>query len=340
MTTQQTAPHGGDQGTEGRDLPVAVAPTTSSTPPKGPPAGSAGGRLTPRWLPWLLMSPALVVLGGLLVYPLIWVFALAFQDFGLRELRQGGFYWTGFDNFAEILTSSTLWRIALPNTVVFAIVCVVLTVVVGTLVALLLARLGPWGRGVLTTAIMAAWAMPAVSGTYVWVYVFDTSDGIVMQMLSGIGLADPATTNWFTDRLSFYAIATLNVVHHGFPFVAVTVLAGLLTVPKEVLESAAIDGANAWQRFWHIVYPIMKPIFAVVIVLSTIWDFKVFTQIYLMPGGSGTDREMLNLGTWSYLEGISQNRFGYGAAVAVVLTLLLLAITSVYLRTLFKQKEL
>jgi N,N'-diacetylchitobiose transport system permease protein len=302
--------------------------------------GGGGGRLTPGWLPWLLQAPALLVLGALLIYPLIWVVTLAFQDFGLRELREGGFYWSGFDNFREILTDPLLWETALPNTAVFAVVCVVLTVVVGTLVAMLLLRLGPWGRGILTTAIMMAWAMPAVSGTYVWVYVFDTSDGVVMRLLSGIGLVDPDTTNWFTDRLAFYGIATLNVVHHGFPFVAVTVLAGLLTVPGEVLEAAKMDGANAWRRFWNVTYPLMKPIFAVVVVLSTIWDFKVFTQIYLMPGGSGTNRDVLNLGTWSYLEGISQNRYGYGAAVAVVLTLLLLAITSVYLRTLFRQDEI
>jgi N,N'-diacetylchitobiose transport system permease protein len=328
MTTQQVAPQ--PRGPEPDDELTVPAPSR----------GAGGGRLTPRWLPWALLAPALAVLAALLVYPLIWVVTLAFQDFGLRELRQGGFYWTGLDNVREILGDPLLWKVALPNTVVFAVVCVVLTVVVGTLVALLLQRLGPWGRGVLTTAIMVAWAMPAVSGTYIWVYIFDTSDGMVMNVLSSLGLADPDTTNWFTDRLFFYGIATLNVVHHGFPFVAVTVLAGLLTVPREVLESAEIDGANAWRRFWNITYPLMKPIFAVVVVLSTIWDFKVFTQIYLMPGGSGTNRDVLNLGTWSYLEGISQNRYGYGAAVAVVLTLLLLAITAVYLRTLFKQDEL
>ncbi len=300
----------------------------------------AGGRLTPGWLPWALQAPALVVLGALLVYPLFWVVTLAFQEFGLRELRQGGFHWTGLDNFREVFSDPLLWKVALPNTAVFAAVNVALTVVVGTLVALLLYRLGSWARGVLTTAIMVAWAMPAITGTYVWVYVFDTSDGMVMRLLSAMGLADPDTTNWFTDRLAFYAIATLNVVHHGFPFVAVTVFAGLLTVPRDVLESAEMDGAGAWKRFWYVIYPIMKPIFAVVMVLSTIWDFKVFTQIYLMPGGAGTNREVLNLGTWSYLTAISQNRYGLGAAIAVVLTLLLLAITAVYLRTLFRQEEL
>jgi len=285
------------------------------------------------------LAPALIVLGGLLLYPLYRVGILSVQDFGLRQLVTGETTWVGLDNFREVLSDPLLWRTALPNTAVFAVVNVALTVVVGTLVALLLARLGPWTRGLLTSAIMVAWAVPAVTGTYVWVFLFDPRAGIVMRILGGLGLVDPDTTNWFTERLPFYAIATLNVVHHGFPFVAVTVLAGLMTLPQETMEAAAIDGAGSWRRFWYVTVPLLKPVFAVVTILSTIWDFKVFTQIYLMPGGDGTNREVLNLGTWSYLTGISQNRYGVGAAIAVLLTLMLLAITAVYLRVLFKQED-
>lgn len=328
----------------------APAPASVAGPaaPGGPVGGAgrerrnraAGTGITPGWLPWLLQVPALVVLFGLLVYPLARVAILSVQDFGLRELVTGESTWVGLDNFREVLTDPLLWKVALPNTVVFAAVNVFLTVALGTAVALLLARLGPWARGVLTSTIMVAWAMPAVTGTYVWVYLFDARDGFVMQTLGSLGLVDPETTNWFTERIPFYAIATANVVHHGFPFVAVTVLAGLMTVPREMLEAASLDGAGAWRRFRHVTMPLLKPVFAVVTILSTIWDFKVFTQIYLMPGGSGTNREVLNLGTWSYITAISQNRYGLGAAIAVLLTLLLLVITAVYLRTLFRQEEL
>jgi N,N'-diacetylchitobiose transport system permease protein len=325
---------------------VQASPAAGTPAPARPDAprprrsSGSGGRLTPAWLPWLLQAPALVVLAGLLLYPLYRVGVLSFQDFGLRELVTGQTTWVGLANFREVLGDPLLWKVALPNTVVFATATVSLTVVVGTLVALLLARLGGWARGVLTSAIMVAWAMPAVTGTYVWVYLFDARDGVVMRALGALGLIDPAATNWFTERLPFYGIATLNVVHHGFPFVAVTVLAGLMTVPKEMLEAAALDGAGAWQRFWFVTAPTLKPVFAVVTILSTIWDFKVFTQIYLMPGGSGTNRDVLNLGTWSYITAISQNRYGLGAAIAVLLTLLLLLITMVYLRTLFRQDDL
>lgn len=303
---------------------------------------SRGGRALPHrrvWRPWLLLAPALVTLGVLLLYPLWRVLYLSFQDYGLRELNLGESNPVGLDNYRAILEDPLL-RTALTNTVVFAFVCVVLTVALGTLVALLLARLGPRLRGAVTTAVMVAWAMPAVTGTYVWIFLFDIPSGAVFRGLETLGMVDLDTTNWFADRLAFYGISTLNVVHHGFPFVAITVLAGLLTLPGETIESARIDGANAWQRFWHVTFPMLRPVFAVVTILSTIWDFKVFTQVYLMPGGNGANRDVLNLGTWSYVTGISQKEFGLGSAIAVLLTLLLLAITLLYLRSLFREDEL
>jgi len=162
----------------------------------------------------------------------------------------------------------------------------------------------------------------------------------VTNLLGALGIIETGQVNWFLDRFSFFAIAWLNVVHHGFPFVAVTVLAGLLTVPEELYEAATIDGAGAWRRFWSVTVPVLKPVFAVVTILSTIWDFKVFTQVYLMPGGGGTNPEVFNLGVWSYISSFAQGKYGLGSAIAVLLTLLLLGITAIYLRTLFAEEDL
>ena len=328
--------------------PETPARAATSTPVStGKPAWRPGPRRSPTLRrkrlirtvrPWLLLAPSLVVLAGLLFWPLVKVVLLSFQDY---EVKFGGGVGTyiGFAHYSELLTDGRLWRTVLPNTAVFAVVCVVLTVVLGTFAALLLQRLGPAWRVVCSTAIMAAWAMPAVTGTYVWVWLFAPDDGLMSRFAGAVGLIDPDTTNWFTDRLAFYAIAALNVVHHGFPFVAITVLAGLLTVPKELYEAGMIDGAGAWQRFWRITVPAVRPIFLVVTILSTIWDFKVFTQIYLMPGGAGSNEDVLNLGVWSYQRAFAQNDYGSGAATAVLLTLLLLVITALYIRTLFKESD-
>ncbi|GAB3488363.1 carbohydrate ABC transporter permease [Nocardiopsis coralliicola] len=292
-----------------------------------------------RALPWALLAPGLLVVGGLLLYPIGRVLWLSIQDYGLGELFRGESNYVGLDNYTDLLADPYLWQVALPNTVVFAVVAVGGTVVFGTLVALLLAALRPIARTIVVSCIMVAWAMPAVSGTYVWIWIFDVDRGIVRQVLETIGLLGPEGFNWFAERLSFYAIVTLNIVHHGFPFVAVTVLAGLLTVPRELYEAAVIDGAGAWQRFRHVTLPVLKPVFAVVTILSTIWDFKVFAQVFLMPGGD-SNPQMLNFGVWSYRQGIVQSAYGTGAAIAVLLTLMLLAVTIVYLRALFREDEL
>ncbi|MEE2052011.1 sugar ABC transporter permease [Nocardiopsis tropica] len=299
-----------------------------------------GRRARRTLLPWVLLAPALTVIGLLLLFPLGRILWLSFRDFKLRNLMSGESEFIGLDNYVALLTDPYLWQVAMVNTVVFAVVAVLTTIVVGTLVALLLSTLSTVPRLVVVSCIMVAWAMPAVSGTYVWVWIFDVDNGVVAQALTSLGLLDPSGHNWFADRLFFYAIVTLNVVHGGFPFVAVTVLAGLLTVPAELHEAARIDGAGAWKRFWHVTFPVLRPVFAVVTVLSTIWDFKVFAQIYLMPGGDVGGSDMLNLGVWSYVRSFGHNDYGLGAAIAVLLTLLLLVVTVFYLRALFREDGL
>lgn len=318
-------------------LPVTEAESSSAPVAAGRPKKRGLSLITAR--PWLLLAPGLIILAVLMLWPLVQVVIYSLQDYGLREINTGESNWIGLGNYVEALTNPTLWTVVLPNTVGFAAVAVFVTVAVGTLVALLLARLGPVWRTIVSSCIMVAWAMPAVTGTYVWTFIFDADRGIFNTVLRDLGLMDDPV-NWFTNQWSFYAIVLLNVVHHGFPFVAITVLAGLLGVSKEMLEAAALDGANAWTRFWKIIFPTLKPVFSVVIILSTIWDFKVFAQVYLMPGGGGGNRQVLNLGVWSYVESFGQNRYGFGAALAVLLTLVLIGITIVYIRSLMKEDEL
>lgn len=321
-----------------------VQPSVAAGPSGSAAAGGPGPRrrraiTVAAARPWLLLAPALLVLAVLLLWPLIRVVMFSFQEYGLRQIVSGETNFNGLDNYKEALSDPQLWSVVLPNTVVFAVVSVLCTVVLGTLVAILMTNLGKFWRTIVGSAIMVAWAMPAVTGTYVWVWIFDADNGIVNQLLMGAGLMDDPF-NWFTNRWSFYLIVLINVVHHGFPFVAITVMAGLLGVSKEMLEAAQMDGAGPIRRFFQIIFPSLKQVFTVVIILSTIWDFKVFGQVYLMPGGAGTNRSVLNLGVWSYVESFGQNRYGFGSAIAVLLTLVLLGITVIYIRVLMKEDEL
>lgn len=316
----------------------APAPGTTG---KGAPAARRPSRTLRKLLPpWLLLAPALITLAVLLLWPMARVVNLSFQDFGLRNLLRGESDYIGFQNYTTILSNEQLWKVALPNTVGFAAVCVVLTMAVGIAMALFLNTLSPAWRLVCTTAIMVAWAVPALTGTYVFVWLFDPLNGLVIGSLDSLGVMEAGSYNWWNSRWIFYGIALLNVVYHGFPFITVTILAGLMTIPQELYEAAKIDGASAWARFVNITVPMLRPILAVCIILSTIWDFKVFTQIYLMPGGDGSNRQLMNLGVWSYTESFGQGNYGMGSAIAVLLTLLLLVISLVYLRVMMKEEEL
>jgi N,N'-diacetylchitobiose transport system permease protein len=326
-------------------MTTTTHPSDSST--SATPSGPLERRRVPRRrrlqrgaAPWLLLAPGLITLAILLLWPLARVLNLSLQDYRLRNLIRGDSNYTGLQNYTDILGDSFLWRTVLPNTVGFAIVCVVLTMAVGIAVALFLNTLGTWWRSICTTAIMVAWAVPAITGTYVFVWLFDPLNGLVASTLDQFGIMEAGSWNWFANRWAFYAIATANVVYHGFPFIAVTVLAGLGTVPKELYEAAALDGAGPASRFRSVTIPGIRPILAVCIILSTIWDFKVFTQIYLMPGGNGSNRDVMNLGVWSYSESFAQGLYGRGSAIAVLLTVLLLIISVIYMRSLMKEDEL
>lgn len=321
------------------EVKEGARPDSAGPPTRGRRRKLSGYHAAMRRRPWLLLTPALATLAVLLVWPLGRVVWLSFQDYGLRELNRGTTNWVGFDNYKEIFGGSYLYTVVLPNTIGFAFICVVLTLVMGTLIALFLQTLPTFWRYLTSTAIMIAWAVPAVTGTYVWSFIFEPANGLATNLFDSLGLMEAGSVNWFLDRFSFYGIVLLNVVQHSIPFVAVTVLAALLTVPEELYESATLDGASKWKQFWAITVPTLKPVFAVVTILSTIWDFKVFTQVWLMPGGDGTNRELFNLGVWAYTQSFAQSKYGMGAAIAVVLTLVLMAVTIVYLRTLFKEDE-
>ena len=299
--------------------------------------GSGARRLRPL-VPYGLLAPSLLVLAGVLGYPLYRLLALSFQQYGLRELfagTEGRFI--GLENYRSILADSFFWTVV-ARTVLFAAVCVGLTMVLGTLVALLLRRLGRGMRLLVTAGLVAAWATPVLTAVAIWQWMFDFEFGVVNWLLTRLGVGDFVNHNWFDRPLEGFTVIVLVVVWGALPFVAVTLHAGLTQVPAELEEAARVDGGGAWQVFRNVTFPILKPIFLLLTVLSTIWDFKVFTQIWVMlnqrPG-----RDYYLLGIWSYSESFGVSNYGKGATIAVVMVALLMVLTSVYVRQMLRAVE-
>ncbi|WP_407567051.1 carbohydrate ABC transporter permease [Polymorphospora sp. A560] len=301
-------------------------------------------------MPYLLLLPCALVIGVLLLWPLGQVVVMSLYDLdSVRQVRgEREWPWAGLGNYAEIL-GDPFFRTVLRNTVLFAAANVVLTMILGTLVGLLLNRLGRRMATFVGSCVMLAWATPALTGAIVWKWIFDDTSGLVTWFFNALpdglsealfGRANWTGYGWFNDPLLFFAILTLVVVWHSFPFIAVSVLAGLKSVPSELHEAARVDGAGPWKVFWSITFPLLRPVFGILVVLSTIWDFKVFTQQYALAGGT-QDRSTYMLSIYSYATAFSPPpKYGLGSAVAVILTLILLVVTGFYIRALLKQEEL
>ncbi|GLY21045.1 sugar ABC transporter permease [Micromonospora sp. NBRC 101691] len=300
-------------------------------------------------LPYLLLLPCLAIIAVLLLWPLGQVVWMSFHRLNnVRQLRGDREWpWIGLENYVQIL-SDPFFRTVLRNTVLFAAANVALTMILGTLVGLLLNRLSKRMATFVGSCVMLAWATPALTGTIVWKWIFDDTSGLVTWLFNALpdglsqalfGRTDWTGYGWFNSPLLFFAILTLVVVWHSFPFIAVSVLAGLKSVPSELHEAARVDGAGPWRVFWKVTFPLLRPVFGILIVLSTIWDFKVFTQQFVLAGGT-QDRPTFMLSIYSYAEAFSPPpKYGLGAAIAVILTLILLVVTGLYVRMVLKQEE-
>ncbi|MFI8320746.1 carbohydrate ABC transporter permease [Streptomyces sp. NPDC085529] len=310
------------------------APPGAAPPARRPRSRTAKSRTgTSAWTPWLYLLPALAVLGALLVYPVYQLGLISFLEYTQAQVSGGEP--TSFRGLAHYtaLFADPQFRQVLLATVVFAAACVAGTLAVGCALAVLLTRVRALPRLALMLAALGAWATPAVTGSTVWVFLFDADFGPVNKLL---GLGD---FSWTYGRYSAFALVLLEVVWCSFPFVMVTVYAGIRAVPTEVLEAAALDGASPWRIWRTVTAPLLRPILAVVTIQSVIWDFKVFTQIYVMTNGGGIAGQNLVLNVYAYQQAFASSQYSLGAAIGVVMLLLLLAVTLVYLRLLRRQGE-
>jgi len=283
-------------------------------------------------LPYVLVLPAIIVLGAMLGYPLVRLGTMSLQEYGLPQVFGKPAPWVGFANFRAILEDSYFWTV-LWRTLIFCFVNVALTMVLGVLIALLLEALGKRMRLFVSASLIIAWAMPALTATIVWQWLFDTEYGLVNWALDRQG------ESWWADQLTFFMVATIIVVWMGIPFIAFTTYAALTQIPTDMIEAAKLDGAGFRQTFRHIVFPAVKPILLILTALSVIWDFRVFTQIYVLQRAGGITRDTNLLGVFAYRISIGENRFDIGAAVAIVMLLITALLTVAYLRAMLKQEE-
>ena len=223
---------------------------------------------------------------------------------------------------------------------IFTAANVVLTIGIGTLIAFLLVRVSAWVRVLLTAGLVLAWSMPAVVAVQVWFWMTNFQNGILNHVLTQLHVGDYSQHDWYATTFWKLAMVTLLIVWGAIPFVTITVYAGLAQVPRELVEAAEIDGASPVRVFRDVTYPILKPIFLILTSLSIIWDFGVFTQPYLLIGvvGRWTPSNYV-MGVYVFIEGYAHSDFGRGAAISLLMLLMVATMSVFYVRRMVKMGE-
>lgn len=305
--------------------------------PPGLGHGHRGRRLRPgRAWPYLLVAPTVLGMLYLLVYPLARTVLISFQDFGLRQLIRGDARFVGLRNYETLLTDGHFWQVV-RRTFLFMAVDVVLIMLLATLVALVIERLGRLGRTAVLSALVLAWAMPVIAATTVFQWLFHSEFGIVNHTLTGLGFDSFDRYPWFAHGPAAFTILVLLIVWQSVPFAAITLYSALATVPSELYESARIDGAPAGRIFRSVTFPMIRPIFMLVLSLEVIWTFKAFVQIWVMTNGGPGDATTI-LPVYAVQTALSSQRYDLGSAASMVTVLLMAAVLVLYFRQLFRQE--
>ena len=274
--------------------------------------------------PWLLLAPALLAVALVVLVPVAQTVWLSLHEAVLTRPRHRPF--VGLANYAALFGDALFWG-SLRNSFVWVAAAVGLQFTLGFAAALLLNR-SFWWRSAARALIVVPWALPSVIIGLTWTWMLDFNLGILNElgMRSGL-LAEPVA--WLARPDTAMPAVILALTWQGFPFFAVTILAGLQAIPRELYEAAHVDGASRWQAFRHVTLPGLAGVIATALLLRMIWVANSLDVILVMTGGGpGTATHTLPL--YAFLKAWSGLDFGYGSALAVMLTLLLLGIVMTY----------
>jgi ABC-type sugar transport system permease subunit len=283
---------------------------------------------------WLLIAPSLIVILGVTLWPVLSTFGLSFFNAsnGIDQVRT----FVGFNNYISMLKDQTFWE-TIGRTLYFTIVSVGLELVLGLAIAQLI-HTHPWGWKFLRLSLIIPWAVPTIVTGAMWRWIYSADFGALNGLLMQLGLIKHYVP-WLTLPNAAMNLVILADVWHMMPFVALILQAALATLPAELDEAAAVDGANAWQRFWKIRLPLLRPAILVALIVRTVDAFRVFDMVYIITSGGPAFRTvtityLTYLNTFSY-----SGKQGTGAALSFLISLFVMILAFIYIRLLYRPEE-
>lgn len=279
-----------------------------------------------------LAAPALIIMLIVAAYPLVRSFWISISTYDLTDPAGAGRF-VGLDNYISNLTDPAFWD-SLRITLIYVAVAVTLEVSLALALALFLNR--PFrGQGWMRILVLLPWAIPPVVSGVMWLWILNPSYGAANGLLSQFGLIDNYII-WLGKPLRALLLVALVDTWKETPFIMLMILAALQSVPKDIYESAKIDGANAWHTVRRITIPLIRPTLFVVISLRTIWALKSFDLIYTMTRG-GPSKGTTVLGYYTYIESFVRLRLDRGSAAAFIMAAIVLVIVLLYQRALYRE---
>lgn len=282
---------------------------------------------------WLLLSPSLLVMLGVTLWPVISTFILSFLNAptGINQART----FVGLDNYITMLKDQVFWE-TIGRTLYFMVGSVGLELTLGLAIAQLI-HSRPWGWKFLRISLIIPWAVPTIVNGAMWRWIYNADFGALNGLLMQLGLINHYVP-WLTFPNSAMNLVILADVWHTMPFVALVLQAALATLPEDLDEAAAVDGANAWQRFWQVRLPLLRPAILVALIVRTVEAFRVFDIVYIITS-SGPANRTLTITYLTYLNSFAFGKQGIGAALSFLISIFTITMALIYIRFLYRPEE-
>jgi ABC-type sugar transport system permease subunit len=282
---------------------------------------------------WLLLTPSLVIMLGVTLWPIISTFLLSFFHVptGINQVRT----FVGFGNYLEMLRDQLFWE-TIGRTLYFTVVSVGLELILGLAIAQLI-HSRPWGWQFLRFSLIIPWAVPTIVNGAMWRWIYSADFGALNGLLMQLGLIKHYVP-WLALPDMAMNLVIVADLWHTMPFVALVLQAALATLPEDLDEAAAVDGANAWQRFWQIRIPLLKPAILVALIVRTVDAFRVFDIVYILTSG-GPAYKTLTITYLTYLNSFAFGKQGTGAALSFLISAFTIIMALVYIRILYRPEE-
>ncbi|MEW5961446.1 MAG: sugar ABC transporter permease [Chloroflexota bacterium] len=282
---------------------------------------------------WLLVIPSLLIILGITLQPILTTFYLSFFEASSGINLPKTF--VGVGNYLDLLKDN-IFVVTIGRTLYFTVVSVSLELILGVAIAQLI-HARPPGWSFLRLSLIIPWAVPTIVSGAMWRWIYSADYGALNGILLQLGLIEHYVP-WLIDPLRAMNLVIVADIWHTVPFVALLMQAALATLPVELDEAGAVDGANAWQRFWYIRLPLLRPAILVALIIRSVEAFRVFDIVYIITQG-GPAFGTVTISYLTYLETFSYGHLGRGSALSFLISAITLIMALVYIRFLYRPEE-